>query len=82
MLFFYFEEIYFSFSEITKSFDIYLFVFDDVILLTKPKKIHRKVKKNDFKESYSSFITSFLFNKAIIIYIFFSIRNSLWIAQV
>lgn len=43
--FFTVKKICFSFQEITKSFDIYLFVFDDVILLTKPKKIHRKVKK-------------------------------------
>lgn len=29
--------------ENAKGFDIYLFLFNDVLLLTKPKKIHRKV---------------------------------------
>lgn len=51
-------------------------------IANKTKENSQKGKKNDFKESYSSFITSFLINKAIIIYIFFSIRNSLWIAVV
>lgn len=36
--------MHFSPPETTKGYDIYLFVFNDVLLLTKPKKIHRKVK--------------------------------------
>lgn len=39
-------------------------------IANKTKENSQKGKKNDFKESYSSFITSFLINKAIIIFFF------------
>lgn len=45
-------------NEITKSFDIYLFVFNDVILLTKPKKIHRKKLSLDSSSMMTPSISS------------------------
>lgn len=59
---------YVFFPEITKSFDIYLFVFDDVMLLTKPKKIHRKVKEKKELQRvlFILYISSCVINKAII----------------